>query len=249
MALTRDALASEVQTYARRLLRAYGASPAIGTAFREVWDIADSFVWRSATDRVQVSSSSAQDEAAGTGAKTLVVVGIDGNGSELEQSVTLTGQAPVELPVQISHINRMFVTEAGSGAPIIASNVGDIYASRVGTTMAAGVPTVAGDIYAKVRVGKGRTASLCFVVPAGMSFSVLGLTATVGADARADFLLQWQEPGSVVQTYVELDVKQAQLVYAPVLATKIPSGSRVWLSAKLSTGSDEIHAEIAAVLA
>lgn len=251
MAMTRDMMTGDVTRYARRILRAFGTSPTIGTSWREIWDVAGAYNWRpfGTTDRVQVSSSSADDAADGTGAATVVVAGIDANGAEIEQSVTLTGQTPVELPIQINHVNRMYVTSAGSEAVGLATNVGDIYASRVGGPVAAGVPTAAGDVYAKVRATKGRTMALCYVVPSGLSFQIVSLNATVGADAVGHFRVEWQEPGGVVQTYAEFDVKQAQLIYCPEVTTKIPSGSRVLVSAKLSTGSDEVHAEIAAVLA
>lgn len=251
MARTRDMIVGDTHAFSRRVMREYGSSPSIGTAFREIWDVAGAFNWRpfGTTDRVQVSSSSGEDAAAGTGAKTVVVAGIDPTGAELEQSVTLTGTTPVELPIQLHHVNRAYVTAAGSGAPLLAVNVGDIYVSRVGAAIGGGVPTPAGDVYAKILAGKGRTASLCYVVPAGHEFRILGLHASVGADATMHFRVQWQEPGGVVQMYLEQDVKQAQLLYCPEITTKIPGGSRVIVSAKLSTGSDEVHAEIAAVLA
>jgi hypothetical protein len=250
MAITRDALSSEIETYARRIHRLQVSSPAITTAYRDVWDVAGAFNWRpwGTTDNVQVSSSSADDKADGTGAATVTVAGIDPTGAELEQTVTLQGQTPVTLPVQLHHVNRVFVASAGSAASGTNGNLGDIYVSRVGGGMAAGVPTVAGDVYAKVLVGMGRSLSSCYVVPAMMSASIIHVSGSLGADARVDLRVFAQDPGNVAAIYWQNDVRGGMYCFDLPLTTKIPGGSRVWLSAKLSTGTEELHAEIAFVL-
>jgi len=72
---------------------------------------------------MSVSSSSVNDTANGTGARTVFLAGVDANYNEISEIVTLNGQTAVLTAQAFFHINNAYVATAGSGL----SAAGDIY--------------------------------------------------------------------------------------------------------------------------
>jgi hypothetical protein len=91
---------------------------------------------------LSIVSSSANDTAAGTGLRTVLVTGIDANRLEQAETVTLNGTTPVVTSASWLGVNRVTPTSAGSGL----TNAGNITATAsvdltVQAYMAAGVGT------------------------------------------------------------------------------------------------------------
>jgi hypothetical protein len=105
-----------------------------------------------------VSSSSANDTSAGTGARTIVVQGLDANYNEVSETVTMNGQTAVTMTNALLRVNYVYVATAGSGN----SAAGDIY---VGTgTVTAGVPAT---VYDVIKFDYNNTTTGSYTVPAG----------------------------------------------------------------------------------
>lgn len=122
-----------------------------------------------------ISSGSANDAAAGTGARTVLVSGLDANYNPISETIILNGQTAVSLVNQYLRINDMEVMTAGSGG----KNAGILY---IGTgTVTTGVPAV---IIAGVAIGDNRLKSVRFSVPVGNSLAVAELSMT-GFDVSA----------------------------------------------------------------
>ena len=86
---------------------------------------------------IYIASTSANDTAAGTGARTLTIVGLDANFEPLtESNITLNGQTPVTTTNQFLRVNRLFVDDSGS----TNANEGDIYCSDSTDTFISGIP-------------------------------------------------------------------------------------------------------------
>jgi hypothetical protein len=113
----------------------------------------------SAASVLKVSSSSANDTSAGTGARTVELFGLDGDYNEINEVVILNGQTAVNTTLSYLRINRMIVRSAGSGG----SNDGIIYAGT--GTVTTGVPA---NIYATINGdGSNQTLMAVWTVPAG----------------------------------------------------------------------------------
>jgi hypothetical protein len=107
---------------------------------------------------MSISSSSASDTSAGTGARTIYVSGLDEDHNEVSETVTLNGQTAVTTVKSYIHINEAYVLTAGSGN----SAAGSIY---IGTgTVTAGVPATVYDIIA---FDYNRRVTGSYTVPAG----------------------------------------------------------------------------------
>lgn len=105
-----------------------------------------------------VSSSSANDTSAGTGARTIVVQGLDADYNEVTETVTLNGQTAVTMTASLLRVNYAYVATAGSAN----SAAGDIY---IGTGLVtAGVPATVYDI---IKLDYNNTTTGSYTIPAG----------------------------------------------------------------------------------
>lgn len=146
------------QIVGHRSVTIFGFNPDVDTAEVSVWPL-QSLITRPATAlQMRVSSTSANDTAAGTGARTIVIEGLDGDYNEITETVTLNGQTFVLTAAAFLRINYMYVATAGS----TMSAAGDIY---VGTgTVTAGVPATVYDI---IKFNYNDTITGSYTVPAG----------------------------------------------------------------------------------
>lgn len=146
------------QIVGHRSVTIFGFNPDVDTAEVSVWPL-QSLITRPATAlQMRVSSTDINDTAAGTGARTIVIEGLDGDYNEVTETVTLNGQTFVTTTASFLRINYMYVATAGSSL----SAAGDIY---VGTgTVTAGVPATVYDI---IKFNYNDTITGSYTVPAG----------------------------------------------------------------------------------
>ncbi len=129
-----------------------------------------------ATDlQMTVSSGSANDASAGTGAQTVLVTGLDANYAVISETVTLNGQTAVTTTNSFLRVNSMLVTTAGTSS----ANEGIIY---IGTgVVTAGVPAT---VYNVIAAGFNNATSSQYTIPAGytgyLSVARIGLAQDAG---------------------------------------------------------------------
>ena len=123
-----------------------------------VWPLASLITFPAAALQMTVSSTSANDTSNGTGARSVVVQGLDANYNEVSETVVLNGQTAVTMATSMLRINYAYVLTAGSGN----SAAGDIY---IGTgVVTAGVPATTYDI---IKFDYNTTITGSWTVPAG----------------------------------------------------------------------------------
>lgn len=130
---------------------------------------------------LQISSASANDTAAGTGARTVKLVGLDANYNPISETLTTAGVTPVVSTQSFLRINRAVVMTSGTFA---TTNLGDITVAQQGGTNIQGI----------IRAGIGMMQSGVYTIRAGFSaqlssvqFSMAGAgAANFGQIARAD---------------------------------------------------------------
>ena len=153
-----DLQVSRNQIYDHKVIFKFGFNPDINGTEETVWDSGGIYAYPSAATVMKVSSSSTNDTAAGTGARTILVQGLDADYNEAQEIVTLNGQTAVNTTTSFIRVNRAYVLTAGSGG----TAAGDIYVG-VGT-VTSGVPAT---IYAKITLGENQTLMGIWTVPAG----------------------------------------------------------------------------------
>lgn len=126
--------------------------------------------------KVQISCANVADTAAGTGARSILIAGLDSNYKFITEILATNGQAYVE---SVNIFRRVFSVEvrtAGTGLV----NAGIIYCIATGTggALTGGVPATLTSQWVQVLAGLGVGVSGIYTVPAGMTAKVTKVTAS-----------------------------------------------------------------------
>jgi hypothetical protein len=149
---------SRGQIQGHRNVTVFGFNPDVDSTQVSVWPLPSLITFPASAIQMTVSSTSASDAAAGTGAHTIVVQGLDANYNEVSETVTMNGQTAVTMTTAMLRVNYAYVATAGSSN----SAVGDIY---IGTgTVTAGVPATTYDI---IKLDYNTTTTGSYTIPAG----------------------------------------------------------------------------------
>lgn len=178
----------------------FGFNPDINGVEETIWDAGDIYAYPSAATVMKVSSGSTNDTAAGTGARTILVQGLDADYNEAQEIVTLNGQTEVNTTTSFLRVTRAYVLTAGSGG----TAAGNIYVG-VGT-VTTGVPAT---IYAQITLGENQTLMAIWTVPAGYTgyfdhFNVA--TGTTNANQYITIRAVQKNFGGVFRTLIKQSI-------------------------------------------
>jgi hypothetical protein len=160
----------------------FSANPDVDTATvpEFVWSQGGVFTFPAAAAATTIVSASANDAAAGTGARTVTVTGLDANYLEVVETVTMNGTTPVNLAAQLLRVNKLEVATAGTGQV----NAGAITISIGGTTVSA------------IPADKGISQTGVFTVPADYDKAfILDLFVNVAQGAAGSCTIQLRKRG------------------------------------------------------
>ena len=171
----------------------FGNNDSVGTTQESIWNEGGLYPWAAvdaAAGQVTISSTSANDTSAGTGARTATIYGLDLSGVDQNETLTLNGQTAVTSVSSYSRIFRIIINTAGTSL----ANEGII---RVGTgAVAGGVPAV---VWALVDIGRNQTLQAVWSVPAGKTFYMTDATFSVGGSKGAEGVMMVRPPGEMFQ--------------------------------------------------
>jgi hypothetical protein len=176
---------SRGQVQGHAVISVFGYNPDVDTSEESVWPDGGTIPHPTVASVLTVSSSSASDTSAGTGARTVFIEGVDGSFNIVSETVILNGQTAVSTTQSYLFVNSLFVLTAGSGG----QNAGNI---NVGTgVVTAGVPAVLYDIIA---IGYNNRTTGHYCVPAGytgyMTSGVITTGQASGSTSVTAFLKQ-----------------------------------------------------------
>ena len=139
---------------------------------------------------VDVSSESANDTLAGTGARKVTIYGLDANYVDVSETVELAGQTRVSTTQTFLRIFRANVTEVGSGG----MNEGNIWVyDDTETSVISGVPQTDALKEGLILAGAGQTQKAFYTVPAGYVYllhDAEGILTTSKANASIRITMQ-----------------------------------------------------------
>ena len=160
----------------------FGQNASVGNSIETIWLEGGLYVYPPSATTMTVSSSDANDTSAGTGARTVLISGLDGSYNEISETITMNGQTPVTTSNSYLRVNRALVLTAGSGGV----NAGIIY---VGTgTVTSGVPankytTINGD-------GTNQSLQAFWTVPAGYTAYIYQTNISTGTSSATPAILK-----------------------------------------------------------
>lgn len=213
----------------------FGKNLAVTTA-EDIWQAGGIFASPTTAGVVNFASSSAVDTAAGTGARTLQITGVDTNWLSVTETITLRGTTNVPTVNKYWGINRVLVLTAGTGA----TNAGTITGTSTGT----GTP-----VLATIVIGKAQTQQCIYFVPAGYTAYITRLNisqtnSTSTATLQAELFIK--PFGGVFNIKNDLSLGQAgtnaveEHFDTPIIVTE---KSIVKITATPSAGSATVSAE------
>jgi hypothetical protein len=155
----------------------YGYNAEVGASAEHIWFQGGTFTWPSGAATLEVTSTDdTNDKAAGTGALTVTLEGLDANYAEISETVTMTGQTAATTTNSFLRCHRMYVATAGS----TNTNQGTIYAANSSGTHSSGVPTDLTLVYATIGATEGQTLQALYTIPAGYTgymYNIIGASA------------------------------------------------------------------------
>ena len=136
------------------IVNKFGSNPAIkSTGFETVWTHGELYPWPTGAETVNVASTDANDTSAGTGARTVLIQGLNSSYVETEETITLNGLSNVTSVNSYLRLHRAIIKTGGTGG----KNVGEITMTN----------TTAGDVICAIEAGKNQTLQCFWTVPAG----------------------------------------------------------------------------------
>jgi len=160
----------------------FGQNAVVGNSVETIWQQGGLYSYPPSATTMTVSSSDTNDTSAGTGARTVQIVGLDGDYNEISETIILNGQTAVTTTNSFLRVNRGIVLTAGSGGV----NAGIIY---VGTgTVTSGVPA---NIYTTIN-GDGTNQSLqsFWTVPANYNAYIYQTNISTGNTSNTPAVLK-----------------------------------------------------------
>ena len=136
---------------------------------------------------VTVVSTSTDDTSAGDGARTVMIYGLDSNGLEQNETITLNGTTLVDSVNTYTRVFRLIVKTSGSSNQ--AFNVGAISVAHKTTTA---------NIFVAVPAGSNQSQVGCYTIPAGKTGYLNNLEVFIKRSntATADGALWVRENGA-----------------------------------------------------
>lgn len=154
--------------------------------------------WPSSAAVATIVSTSANDAAAGTGARTVTVYGVDSSYDEISETVNMNGTSNVNTVNSYLHIDRLRVITVGSGGV----NEGEITA------------TIGGSVVCDMPAGNGQSTTTHIIVPnsevSGEVPFLVNCRCRMGrnATAYAEVELVTQKPGESERVIIDDVVSQ-----------------------------------------
>jgi len=208
-----------------------------------VWPVPGALLGHPASPTImKISSSSANDTAAGTGARTIRILGINGTGGYAEEIVTLNGQTAVNTVNTYDAIETMTVLTAGSGGV----NAGTIYAGT--GTVTSGVPAVP---YSAIGVGDNTSLVGHWTCPTGYTGYLVKGKLTTGTTAGSQYILgklKLRNTNGLIYTAAITTLAQATAWYDFDYPIKITAGQCVTATATGRGNNNDVSSYFQIVL-
>jgi hypothetical protein len=203
----------------------FGYNPDVDTSEETIWPDGGLIPHPTAASVLKISSSSADDASAGTGARTVFIEGVNGNFAVVSETVILNGQTAVNTTNSYLYVNSFYVATVGSGG----ANAGNINAGT--GTVTSGVPAVLYDIIA---IGYNQRTTGHYCVPAGftgyMTTGSISAGQASGSTSVTTFLKQ-HSPDNILRVGAVAAVNNNAAVFDFVQPYTIPEKNCVGASA------------------
>jgi hypothetical protein len=224
------------------VIHVFGHNPDVDTSEVTIWPALGLLVHPASPTIMTISSSSADDTSAGTGARTVYILGINSTGGYVSETVTLNGQTAVNTVNQYDAIETMSVVSVGSGGV----NAGIIYAGT--GTVTAGVPAVP---YSAIGIGDNLSLVGHWTCPAGYTGYLVSGSVTSGTSNANQYItarLKLRAQDNIVRTAAITTLHDGTADYDFSYPVKIQAGECLTATAKGSGNNNDVSSYFQIVL-
>jgi hypothetical protein len=213
----------------------------VDNAEEDMWPYGGLYVFPAAATKMDLVSSSANDDGApvNTGALTVTIYGLAANYTELSETLTMNGTTPVTTANTYFRINNMRVASVGTNG----SPVGNLTLSETGGTTYR---------YAYIRAGFHRQRQFIYTVPFGKtlyisSMTVSGVNTASGHWCRFTLRANYDEKSDIILAtnhfmyFAEYQVVDQSFLRTFCLPMKFPATTTIRMNVVSdASGANEI---------
>ena len=223
------------QVPGQTLVHKFGNNKAIGTTLEDIWTVGGTLTHQTTAYPIYAVSTATTDTAAGNGARTITIYGLDSSFNEINETITLAGTTNSSV-TSLSFI-RVFRAIVNTVGLYGGSNLGTISIKENNTnTTQAAIPLVDGR-------GGGQSQMSHYTIPAGYKGAIIGMHASVATSKSVNYSLQIRERAddtvtpSAWRTLFHIDGLEGSNIVSPPAPLLIPEKTDIRVSALVSTGS------------
>lgn len=207
----------------------FGYNPDVDQTEESVWPDGGTVPHPTTDSQLTIASTSTDDDAAGTGARTVYIEGLDENYEIVSETVTMDGTTPVTTTESYMYVNQFYVVTAGSGG----ANAGEITA-KVSTT-----------VYDLIATGYNNRTTAHYCVPAGYTGYILEGVFTAGQDSGTTGVtgyLKQHSPDGILRVGAVVALNNGSVSYDFVNPYVVPEKNCIGASAIGSANNNLISA-------
>lgn len=221
-------IASDEQ-HGYKVIHKFGHNLLVNETWETIWSVGGEYSFIGDATILKISSTDADDDDGDTGARTVLVEGLDANYNEISEVVTLNGQTAVNTTNTYKRVHRMIVQSVGSSG----YNEGIIYAGT--GTVTAGVPA---NKYAAIPAEYNQTMMAVYTIPAGKTGYLTMFYSQPDGEKEFQIRLYNRDVNGVARVKNQLHAyqNQAAFIYHPYF--KIEEKTDVYINFHDSSGND-----------
>lgn len=228
------------------IINKFGRNPNVGTSITHI-SISGEYQTPKSPQSLEILSNSALDTIGGIGGQKIIILGLDGDFNEINETVDLNGTTPTSLTKQFMRVFRMYVVQSGSyvttGTP---SHYGVLTLRNVGAGVTwTQIETVNG-------FGIGQSQIGTYTVPAGKTAFLISKSFSVETNKPASvYFFMRQNSDDVVAPYTGImrlfeqndGIEAPFNIQPPAPMNKIEEKSEVGFFAIVPVTSASVSAE------
>ena len=210
----------------------FGRSVAVGTTESVIWDGGGNYTFLTAAEKMDIVSDDVLDNVTGSGARTILVLGLGVDFKEIAEVVVMDGTNIKTTQQSFIRVFRSLVLTSGINSPISDANKGNITITSHDTTV----------LQAKILISNGQTLMAVYTVPAGKTAYVTGATLSCGQGKQCLFKAKFRNgPTSEYAFSVKFSLDLYQNSYFGTFATplRMPEKTDACWTAQTAVGTIE----------